>query len=382
MALGTAANMIPVMGLAEIPTKLGLIAKRLEGDIRARGLRPGDRYLTVAEAASMFGVSPASAHRAMELLVNQNLLIRQQGRGTFVAEGVGASNMPRVKTIFILLQEDMEGVRSIKLDEIVEAIRQQFGSVNVQFTFVPPRGSVEYVNEVVGAAHRSGQLAGVVPISCGREVYRSLAEMGGPMVVLGSTYADQKQLPSVDVDYRQVGRLLAQRLVSYGHRHMGVLTTGDGRPGDHAFFDGISDVLSEAGLPHNALTVRIFPHDFEAFRAQAQELLDRRDRPTGVICGSERLVGVVAATAKALELSIPKDLELVFHWQGSSSEGDHLPYPHACPKLPFRQIAQKVAETLKRLSEGKPLETLHVLFDVELKEPVATKSDGPNDARK
>lgn len=357
------------MSIAEMPTRLGMVAKRLEGDIRSRGLRAGDRYLTVAEAALMLDVSPATAHRAMELLVDQKLLIRHQGRGTFVAAGVGTPNITRVKTVFILLQEEMEGVRSIQLDEVVNAIRSRFGSVNVQFTFVPSNGAVDYVTEVIGAANVAGQLSGMVPISCTRDVYRVLSEMGRPMVVLGSLYADQRHLPSVDLDYRSAGRLLAQHLVKKGHKHMGLLATGDGRPGHHAFFDGISDVLSEAGLPHNALTVRIFPHDFDAFRVQAMELLDRQDRPTGVICGNERLVGVLAATAKQLALSIPDDLELAYFCVRSHTESDNLPYPHVHSRLPFREVAEKVADMLKQLADGRPVDPAHVLFDVELHDP-------------
>ena len=35
-------------------TTVEKIAVRLEGDIRQRGLRPGDRYLTAAEASELF----------------------------------------------------------------------------------------------------------------------------------------------------------------------------------------------------------------------------------------------------------------------------------------------------------------------------------------
>jgi DNA-binding GntR family transcriptional regulator len=62
------------------------LAKRLEEDIRARSLKPGDPYLNTQETARMLGVSNAAANRALQLLVKRNTLRRRQRSGTFIAE--------------------------------------------------------------------------------------------------------------------------------------------------------------------------------------------------------------------------------------------------------------------------------------------------------
>jgi len=349
-------------------SNLAMVAKRLEGDLRSRGLRAGDRYLTVADAALMLGVSNATAHRAMSLLVRKKLLVRHHGRGTFVGEGIGQQRAARVRTVYILMPEADKDVTSVQLEDMVDALRARMGGVNVQFSFIPAANSVDYVRELISSAQRIGQFAGAVPISCPRAVYKYLEEAGGPMVVLGSLYGDQRSLPSVDVDYRQIGHLLARYLVGKGHKKMALLLTGEGRPGDNAFFDGISDALTEADLPHNALTVRIYPHDFEAFRAQVRELLERPDRPTGVICGTDRLVGIVESVASNLELKVGRDVELVFQGQTTPAV-ERLPYVHAQPRLTFKQIAEMISNMLRTLSDGKSLEDERVVVPVELREP-------------
>jgi DNA-binding LacI/PurR family transcriptional regulator len=354
-------------------SNLAMVAKRLEGDLRSRGLQQGDRYLTVADAALMLGVSNATAHRAMSILVRKKLLTRQHGRGTFVGEGIGQKRAARVRTVYILMPEADRDVSSVQLEDMMDSLRARLGGVNVQFSFIPSSNSVDYVRELIGSAQRIGQFAGAVPISCPRAVYKYLEEIGGPMVVLGSLYADQRSLASVDVDYRQIGQLLARYLVKKGHKRMALLLTGEGRPGDNAFYDGISDALTEADLPHNALTVRIYPHDFEAFRAQVRELLERPDRPTGIICGTDRLVGIVESVASSLELRIGRDVELVFQGQ-STPAVERLPYVHAQPQLTFKQIANTVADMLRTLSEGGALEQDRVIVPVELREPEAGRS--------
>ena len=347
-------------------SNLSVLAKRLEGDIRSRGLQAGDRYLTAADAGLMLGVSAATAHRAMNLLVSRQLLTRRHGRGTFIGPGVGGGKQRlRVRTVFVLMPEEQRHVSSVPLEEIVDALRKVLGPVGVQFSFIPPDGSVEYVRELISSAQRCGHFCGAIPISCSRDVYRYLAEAGGPVVVLGSLYPDQRTLASLDIDYHQSGFLLAQHLVRKGHRRMALLTTGGGRPGDSAFYDGVSEALTEADLPHNSLMMRIFPHDFDAFRAQTRELLERPDRPTGIICGSDRLVSVVASTAEDVGLEIPQSLELVF--QGQSTPAiERLPYPHVQPQLSFAEVAERVAQMLKELVEGHALRQERVVVPVVL----------------
>jgi DNA-binding LacI/PurR family transcriptional regulator len=352
-----------------VPTNIALVAKRIEADLRSRGLQTGDRYLTVSDAAEMLGVSAATAHRAMSLLVDRGLLSRHHGRGTFVGEGLGGRRKAAsVRTVFVLLPEDQVGVTGVQLESIIAAIRENFRGVGVQFGFLPRGNDVDYVRELIGAAQRTGQFAGAIPISCSRAVYKFLADAGGPVVVLGSVYDEQQDLPSVDLDYRQGGYLLAKHLVRRGHTRMALLSAGEGRPGDNAFFDGVSEALTEAELPHNALVVRIYPKDYEAFRAQVAELLRREDRPTAAICGSHRFTAAIESVAGELNLRVPRDLELAFESQ-ATADADRLPYVHVQPEMSFEQVAGMVARMLRELSDGARPASRRVVIPVVLRVP-------------
>ena len=63
-------------------------------DILLRRLResePGDRLPTEPELCAEFGVSRITVRRAVEELIDEGLLVRQQGRGTFVIEPPNAN---------------------------------------------------------------------------------------------------------------------------------------------------------------------------------------------------------------------------------------------------------------------------------------------------
>ena len=70
------------------------IAQHLRGDIRKRGLRPGDLLGTEEEIQKNFRVSRATARKALEELVEEGLVTRITGKGTYIANPRVAIQLP------------------------------------------------------------------------------------------------------------------------------------------------------------------------------------------------------------------------------------------------------------------------------------------------
>ncbi|GAF74815.1 unnamed protein product, partial [marine sediment metagenome] len=223
-----------------------------------------------------------------------------------------------------------------------------------------------YVRELVRSANAAGEVAGMVALSCPREVYRFLAHAGLPVVVFGSLYADQLDIASVDVDNYETGRLLTEHLLRSGHRRMALLCKSQGRPGDNEFFDGVSEVLTAAGLPHNSLIVRIVPPDEQAFAAQLRLLAEMPDRPTALIVRSGLFVRAAESAVSSLGLSAAERMEIVYQ-DHPPAKGKPLPYTCVRPKLHFHEITALIGKMLQRLSQGEPLEQQRVVVPVELR---------------
>jgi GntR family phosphonate transport system transcriptional regulator len=64
------------------------IGERIADEITSKGLRPGARLPTEPELAQRFAVSRNTVRRAMSMLEDDGVVRIEQGRGTFVHEGV------------------------------------------------------------------------------------------------------------------------------------------------------------------------------------------------------------------------------------------------------------------------------------------------------
>ena len=62
------------------------VAAEVEKQIEDKRWRVGDFLPNEVELAALFGVSQGTVRRALKILVDKGILIRQQGRGTFVAD--------------------------------------------------------------------------------------------------------------------------------------------------------------------------------------------------------------------------------------------------------------------------------------------------------
>ena len=347
------------------------LANRLITDIRQRGLAVGDRYLTTAEASRMLGVRKAVVGKAIRQLAEREILIPRQRYGTFVGPGLEKSKESKVRTIYVLSSAGEPTSTHWPFQPFIAGIRRSTPGVNVQFTFIPETDPVPYIQELIEEPLASGQLSGVVPVSCPPEVYRFLAEQHVPTVVYGSVYSPELAIASIDIDNFQCGRLLAEYLIGQGHSRLGLIMTGGGRPGDHLFIDGISEALSTAALPHNALILRAnHSFDMDAFRATTKELLARADRPTAVITRGGVQASNVASVAADLGLSVPDDLEIALDNEAqTTSHIDLTSFPRVASEWSFVDIAGTIGKLLKEIAEDAPSSSQRIAVPVEFHKP-------------
>ncbi|MCC6682666.1 MAG: GntR family transcriptional regulator [Phycisphaeraceae bacterium] len=342
------------------------LAEQLELYLVKQGMRLGDPCPSTRKVADMFGVSPAQADQAIRLLVEAQKLIREDRIGTFVGHKLKTSADARVRTLYVLLGETHVSRQSSPMKWLTEGLHEHNRGVNIQFCFIPRYDELGYVRELIEAAQDNKQLEGVIAVSCSRAVRQYLVEQHVPLVFVGTPDLDQQHIPSIDEDQFRAGYILTTWLVKRGHRALALLASGEGRPGDHDFHDGVLEAMAVAGVPANALQIRTMPDDLSLFKLMCQTLLSDDGRPTGLICRrGGQVMQIILDVLHDKHLEVMKDVDVVFHALGEVPL-EHRSYPYVQAKMMPEQIGDLIGQMINTLRKGQQPEKARLELQVEL----------------
>jgi len=154
-----------------------------------------------------------------------------------------------------------------------------------------------------------------------------------PVLASGSPLTS---VPGIFVDNRAGGRLVAEHLLSLGHRDIGIF---DGRMSGKRDYhvwdqrtDGLRDTVREAGFDIDSRNV-VQPGDCHAIdgeRAMSAVLASGRKLPTAVFCHTDEMAFGAMAALRAAGLRCPDDLSLaafddhpMSRWWGLTTVSQH-----------------------------------------------------------
>ena len=341
-------------------------AQQLETDIRQRCLSPGYKYRTAQESADFLGTSVATANRALQLLAEREIVVRRRNSGTFIGAALQGTAAKEVQTVSILAPDNLRAEDGPRFDLIINGVLASLPDVgDVRLSYVPAEGGVPFVRNLLEPILNSGRLAGVIAMSCPRDVYRYLGESGYPLVVMGSLYSDQPY-PSIDSDEHAAGKMLMEYLIGRGHRRIALFSDSEMCAGDNYFRDGVSEALTAARLPHNALVWRAPGNDPAVMRTQLLDVLSTPERPTAIAVKLPRWADDLAAIVREQGLRVPTDVEIAFKGFALGEAGKSA-FPHVCPNHSHREIAAAVGQMLALVRLGAPLEQRSIVIPYEMR---------------
>jgi DNA-binding LacI/PurR family transcriptional regulator len=357
--------------LEGLTTKVQSLAEWLQQDIRRRGLRPGDRYLTSQEAARLLEVSTGTAHEAMRVLVEKNVLDRRRKRGTYVGPAVEPPEIGRRSRVYVL--SPSEGTRDPVYTSFSEAfypaIAQALDGAALQLEFMPAADEMSFVRTLAHEAESSGDLAGFLLMRPSYEVQEFFQEHRGrlPAVVLGSVYPGITGLPWVDGDQGQIARLAVECVLRRGHRRIAVLRNDHWAPGDNAFMSGLIETIETSRQHVDRLEICGLPPYERPIRHRVRELLSLDERPTAIIVHTAFQGSLLLDVVKELGLRIPDEVDVI---KGGLAVGSSFAasIPHADSVLSMREIGDIIGRMLASLRQGQQPDPSHLMFPVRFNE--------------
>ena len=336
-------------------TRREQLAERLQEDIRLRRLECGQKYITAETAARLLGVSRMTAHRAMELLVARDLLVRKRGQGTFVGPAVPRQTDPVVKQTvkhvhFIHCGEGETMLPPLANNDLLRGLMDEIPDTVLHTHLLPFDKAEQCVRELLNSfENEKAERAFLLTLSP-REVQRLFMESNRPTVVIGSVFPGIN-LPTLEADQTQIGRHLIRLAYRLGGRRFVFINGEHWRRGDSRAFDGLVDELAKLGLPANRVAIRNHPHDMVLTKSLLEDTLTEleehpSDKTPAFLCRSPLTATLVRRLAKSRGLRIPGDLVVAYDRPWIYTDID--PEPHVADALSVREGVAQLAQMLKR----------------------------------
>jgi DNA-binding LacI/PurR family transcriptional regulator len=270
------------------------LAERIEADIRARDLQPGDEYYSQAEAKRLLSVGTTRVNRALQLLARRGVLVRKQRKGTFIGNLSGRSVDCPLRRVHLVIRGEFINAEGFFADGHILGIQSQLPQAEIVFNFQPPEKQVEFAEELAQEATRRKGLHGFILASSSYPIQKVFAGCGLPTVVAGSLYPSVQGLPWLDSDHKEEARLMADYLLGRNCKQFIILALPHMMPGDQIFFDHFLSRLGTAGVSCGDLTVRTLSNEGDEIQAHVNALLAARGK-------GPRKLGIVARTGSIME---------------------------------------------------------------------------------
>ncbi len=333
--------------------------------IASGDLPPGARLPTELELAREYNISRGTVRQAMSVLVNEELLERVPGRGTFVrfASARPTESASTNRRIGLLLS-----YRRSDLDlDILSGVEHIAKTRGYQVSFAYTEESSEQQTRDI-ARLRDDQVAGMIiyplsDVTHDQAIWQLHAD--GVPFVLVDRYFDGLNADYVSSDNTGGGFRATEHLIILGHTHIGFVHASTGTLLTSSVrdrFEGYRRALAEYGLPYDEALV--FQRDFKYNGNQYAEFLARPDRPSAIFGSNDREAGEVIRAAHQLGIATPDDLAVVGF--DNVQFAAYINPPLTTIAQPARDIGLNAADLLISRIEGKRGPAKHIELPTNL----------------
>jgi DNA-binding LacI/PurR family transcriptional regulator len=326
------------------PTALYMqLASQIRAAIRSGELPPGVRLPSELELAERYRLSRGTVRQAMNILVNEELVERVPGKGTFVKA------IDPVALIGVILPYVGDALTMDILVGVEQTAKQQNCQVIFAQTEERPQQQTLDIRRM-----RDQRAAGIIlfPLTnlAHDDIVAGLAAEGVPLVLV-DRYFPNLATDVVVVDNFDGGRQATEHLIALGHKRIGFIAADSlGTTSIHDRYEGYRRALAAHGLPCDERLFLFLPG--EAPPAALGAYLRQSSRPTAVFASNDFSALRVMRRAEELGLRVPEDLAVVGF--DNIKEAAELSVPLTTVAQSGRQIGQRACELLlEQLNQGR-----------------------------
>lgn len=329
------------------------VADHLRKEIISR-YKPGDRLPTEADLAKRMGVSLLTLRDALATLAGDDLVVRQQGRGTFVGDGVLlAQGKIKSGRVGVLVELDIAHPRtSAYYVQVCQSIRKGLHDAGIDGRlyagFVAPdtpapmdTTSVELHEDV-----SEGNIAALIAIAGvpHMKIFDRLRAAGIPVIGDSSGF-DYRIVPS----YPSRIELAVKRFAELGRKRVAaVVYDGSDR-------SNLIAAITSAKLTVNEDWLKVGRHPVEQ-DAGLEPLLelwesDPDTKPDALFVGDDYYVSDIVRGIERIGVAVPDDLHIIAHANAGARASTSIPMEWV--EIDPQVVADRYVQTVVQILAGE-----------------------------
>ena len=368
-------NRLPVRSQGEVP-KYQRVKRSLLERIARRQYTESAPVPSEQALAKELKVAPMTVWRAMKELVDEGVLVRYVGRGTFVRRMPAGMPSGReagsvaLRRLGVLHASDWQEMQANPVHYLTFLeIQAECARRGVGLEFLPFRADCDAATAVRLVADHGCQA--VTVLSWARyEIPLALRDAGIPIVIAGHS-GEADPVSFVSPNNFQGSRLITRHLLALGHRHIGLVNSGLSNSVSAEREAGWRTAVNEASAD-DTLVYRIDARhaSLDQLRGQLVDQFVRR-RPPSALFARDGLAAYAAILALGeLGLECPRDVSIACI--GSYYErAIHMPHVTAAV-LPDGALARGVLRLVEDLVAGRQDSPAGLLLPMHVVEGTTT----------
>ena len=275
----------------------------------------GDTFLTQRALSQKFNLAYVTVGRALSDLVNEGLLHRIQGKGTFVTESLSSSGKKsHVIGLAIAERESLLSSNPFYF-EVLRGIKKIADESDYDILLFASSHE-EISHSFVKIKEKSAD--GIVLICKWFDeiLYKKIQELNIPFVTIGKCSSTQTG-NYISINNFRAAKLLVEHLVSLGHTRIAFITDTLYSPSRQDMLAGYKSVLSNADLDYSddrmIVSIEGEASQKTGYKAM-QKLLDDSSSLTAVFTINVPMAAGALKAIKERNLRVPEDIAVVSNY--------------------------------------------------------------------
>jgi len=291
------------------------VKQDIEKLIKDNKIQPGDRIPSESELAKKHDVSRHTVRKALNILLNEGLLYKEQGRGTFY-DGKSGHKSKLVGFVSISVQDYIFSDILTGIDDVMLQSGYQLllgnskDNINREAEIINnmlDRNIDGLIIEPAKSAYDDNNLSLLRDIE-GRDI---------PVVILDSSFS-YRNFSYIVVDDVEGGKLATSYLLGNGHKQIAIIYKDSHLPGRQRY-QGYKKALKTGGIPLLNEYIKSYhfseletPDKFsEEIKRIVDSLLSCQLPPTAIFCFNDQVAVEVKEYLNQLGHQVPEDISLI-----------------------------------------------------------------------